>query len=146
MLEPLDLAIIIASVPAQTAVSDALFRARDEQSRTQALASASLPQHAVSMRSSLPDYCFGRCDGHHEMVDCKKLRLKTRTPPERECRRIVPIDGPMASSFMNLSHQEFISNRSVDTTRPSGHGSWLMWSLSVLGVMKNERGGDFVSA
>jgi hypothetical protein len=36
MLEPPDLAIIIASVPAQTAVSDALFRARDGQSRIQA--------------------------------------------------------------------------------------------------------------
>jgi hypothetical protein len=42
MLEPPDLAIIIAVVPAQTAVSDALFKPRDEQSRIQALASASL--------------------------------------------------------------------------------------------------------
>src|SRR2546430_17710919 len=50
MLEAPDLAIIIAVVPAQTAVSNALFRARDEQSRIQALASASLrgrlPQNA----------------------------------------------------------------------------------------------------
>src|SRR2546430_5459094 len=42
MLEAPDLAIIIAVVPAQTAVSNALFRARGEQSRIQALASACL--------------------------------------------------------------------------------------------------------
>ena len=42
MLEPPDLAIIIASVPVQTAVSDALVKLGGEQSYTQALASVSL--------------------------------------------------------------------------------------------------------
>jgi hypothetical protein len=66
MLEPPDLAIIIASVPVQTAVADALFKLRDEQSRT--CFGVGLPfREIVSKR--IPEFDWERLALHdHELV------------------------------------------------------------------------------
>jgi hypothetical protein len=35
----------------------------------------------------MPDYRFGRCDGHHEMVD---VRLEKGSPIDARCKKKAP--------------------------------------------------------